>query len=236
MDWTTAISRNRTALLAVAAAIAALIGGREGEGRIARGVRNAALALLRPAEAALRRLIVIAARGLTAAPRPPRPPLTRPVRRAADGGRVPAFRLADGVKRFGRRRRMRPNGVPRIRTFWGPQHAATPPRPVAAPIDPHAPVNVRRLRLRLLSLEMALADLPRQARRLARWRAKWAARPIAPGALPRAPMRLGHPPGWRLSSGRDIDDVLRDCHALALDAWAPDAWAQAPPPQAGAFT
>jgi hypothetical protein len=62
MDWTRAIERNRTALLALAAAIAALIGGRDGEGRIARGLRNAAMALLRPAESAVRRLIVISAR------------------------------------------------------------------------------------------------------------------------------------------------------------------------------
>ncbi|MCA3563817.1 MAG: hypothetical protein IOC90_12360 [Methylocystis sp.] len=64
MDWPLAISRNRAALLAMVGAIAALLGGREaGAGWVARGLRNAALALLRPAESAARRLIVIAARG-----------------------------------------------------------------------------------------------------------------------------------------------------------------------------
>jgi len=64
MDWPLAISRNRAALLAMVGAIAALLGGREaGAGGVARGLRNAALALLRPAESAARRLIVIAARG-----------------------------------------------------------------------------------------------------------------------------------------------------------------------------
>jgi hypothetical protein len=54
MNWPLAIARNRTALLAIVAAIIALLGGREG-GAISRQLRNAALALLRPAEAAARR-------------------------------------------------------------------------------------------------------------------------------------------------------------------------------------
>ncbi len=63
MDWALAIRRNRAALLAVVAAIVALLGGRDaGANPIARRLRSAALALLRAAELAARRLIVIAAR------------------------------------------------------------------------------------------------------------------------------------------------------------------------------
>ena len=47
MNWSLAIDRNRDALLAIVAGI----GGREG-GAVASGLRRAALALLRPAEAA----------------------------------------------------------------------------------------------------------------------------------------------------------------------------------------
>ncbi len=62
MHWPLAISRNLDALRAVVAAIGALLAGHNE--RIARRLRNAAFAMLRPAEAAARRLIVIAARGL----------------------------------------------------------------------------------------------------------------------------------------------------------------------------
>jgi hypothetical protein len=231
MDWTAAIERNRTALLAVAGAIAALIGGRDGEGRIARGLRSAALALLRPAESALRRLIIIAARGLAATLRPSRRMLQRPIGSASPSDRTPAFRLTDPAMRFVPLSRVRSGGIPRIRTFWNFGDSALFRHANKAHChrnsrnsDPEALVDVRRLRLRLGALEAALSDLPRQARRLARLRARWTLRPVAPGALPRTPLRIGHPPGHGRNPtdevDRDIDDVLRDCHALALDAWA----------------
>jgi hypothetical protein len=237
MDWAHAIERNRAALLAVAAAIAALIGGRKAAGPIARRLRSAALALLRPAEAAARRLIVMAARGLAAAPRPPRPfdpavaaRAPQPVAEAA-GGRIPAFPLFDRWKHF---RPLRlpvvPAGVPRIRTFWGPPlpaPAAAPPPVRRGAADPDAPVDPGRLRLRLLSLERALAALPREARRLARRLAR--AAELKKGQqeigrhFPRAPLRPGLPPGWRRRPGRDVDEALRDCHALACAALRADS-------------
>jgi hypothetical protein len=233
MNWTQVIARNRTALMAIVSAIIALIGGREG-GPIARHLRNAALALLRPAEAAARRLIVMSARGLEMAPRP------RPVFPAGFGARgqygaasaslprPPAFRLFDRRKRFGRLLLpLKPVGIPRIRTFWGaplPVARVTPAVAATRP-DPAASVEATRLRLRTAALERALADLPRQARRLARWRARQLP---GPGGRAGSPLRLGHPPG--LSSGpglRDggvpaVDAVLRQCHALALDVLAGD--------------
>ncbi len=217
MNWPLAIARNRTALLAVVAAIVALIGGRAG-GPIARGLRNAALALLRPAEAAARRLIVIAARGIVAPPRTtglvPEGLGAGRDRTPASAARPPAFRLFDPPRRFGRKIRVAPAAAPRIRTFWGPALAASPPpAPAAIPFDPDAPVDSGPLRRRLAALEGALADLPRQARRFARWRAR-------PDMRARWPLRPGRPPGWRRRPTRDIDDVLRECHALALAALA----------------
>jgi hypothetical protein len=218
MTWSLAIDRNRDALLAV---VAALIGGREG-GAFARGLRRAALALLRPAEAAARRLIVIAARGLTVVPGPKRPPVGAGLGRAGASGKPPAFPLFDRAKRFRPMlRRAAPPGVPRIRSFWGPPSAQpiSPPSakpPIPKP-DPDAPVDAARLRLRLASLEIALADLPRQARRLARLRARRAAQ-----NRPCRPLRLGRPPGYRQRPDREIDQVLRDCHALACDALRAD--------------
>jgi hypothetical protein len=59
--------------------------------------------------------------------------------------------------------------------------------------------------------------LPRQARRLARWRARRAS-----DVRPCQPLRRGRPPGHRRRPSRDIDLVLRECHALAQDALQPD--------------
>jgi hypothetical protein len=227
MDWPLAIERNRAALLAVVAAVAALVGGSDGP--VARGLRKAALALLRPAEAAARRLIVIAARGLAVALRPARPFPAGLAFAGRAGARPPAFPLFDPPKLYAPAVVIvpPPRGTPRIRTFWTSPFAQ-PVDPVAPPAAPtpgrpdwQAPVDAARLRLRLAGLSAALADLPRQARRLARLRAKLEAR-AANGPRPRQPLRLGHPPGWRQRPDREVDEVLRDCHALAREALRAD--------------
>jgi hypothetical protein len=222
MDWPLAIERNRQALLMIVASIVALLGGRDAEGPIARGLRRAVLALLRPAESAARRLIVMTARGLVAPTVAPRPfPAALAGSASSSLDRTPTFPLFDRQKRYGRLLRPEPRGVPRIRSFWGPplaQSIGLPEPPVSRP-DPTAPVDGGVLRLRLAALELALADLPRQARRLARLRARQAGRPHVPR---RAPLRIGRPPGWRRTPGRDVDIVLRDCHALAMDALRAD--------------
>jgi hypothetical protein len=223
MNWARAIERNRIALLAVVAAIFALIGGRDGTGLMLRAVRNTALALLRPAESACRRLIVIAARGLVVKPRPPRP-FTPPAGAAghtpAANDRAPAFRLMDPAKRY----RpdfvpVRPAAVPRIRSLWRdpfPRGTPPPPPPPPAKPAPSAMVADTRLRRRLAALEGALANLPRQARRMARWRPR---QPAPRQALrPRSPLRIGAPPGHRHARPRAIDDVLTECNLLAREA------------------
>jgi len=234
MDWALAIRRNHLALLAVVAAIVALLGGREAvAGPITRRLRSAALSLLTPAEAAARRLIVIAARGLAVTVRPA-PSFAFAAVPGSIGpgrtGRPPAFKLFDPAKRYTfKLEPAPPAGVPRIRTFWGAPSAPVLLRPVEAPrsamtpvrTDPDAPVDAARLRLRLATLERALADLPRQARRLARWRARGDTANHA-SVRPHRALRIGRPPGWRARPDRDVDEVLRDCHELALDALRPD--------------
>ena len=75
MDWARAIERNSEALNGVVAAIFAMLGlaGGAAPVRIPLALRLSVLRLLRPAESALRRLIVIAARGLVVKPAPSRP-------------------------------------------------------------------------------------------------------------------------------------------------------------------
>jgi hypothetical protein len=222
MNWALAIARNRTALLAIVAAIIAMIGGRQARGPMLRAVRNAAMALLRPAESACRRLIVIAARGLVASHVPPRP-FIPPVKAAGDNpaasNRAPAFRLADPAKRY---RPVlapdRPAGIPRIRSLWrGPfEPPVAQPPPAKARPAPSMMVDDRGLHRRLAALQAALASLPRQARRFARWRAKQ--RGQHHGCRPRPPLRIGAPPGHRLMRPRAIDDVLTECNLLAHEA------------------
>jgi hypothetical protein len=75
MDWPLAIERNREPLLRIVATLFAMIGLTETAAveRLSRPVYRAVLGVLRPAEAAVRRLIVIAAQGMVVKPSPIRP-------------------------------------------------------------------------------------------------------------------------------------------------------------------
>src|SRR5690349_9594907 len=75
MDWARAIEINQSALSRIVAELFAMVGlAVEGAGaRLPRPLYHAALRMLRPAESAVRRLIVIAARGLVVKPYAPRP-------------------------------------------------------------------------------------------------------------------------------------------------------------------
>ena len=66
MDWDLAIKRNSKALKGIIEVLFALLGldGTDAASRIPRSLHSAVLSVLRPAESAVRRLIVIAARGL----------------------------------------------------------------------------------------------------------------------------------------------------------------------------
>jgi hypothetical protein len=134
-----------------------------------------------------------------------------------------AFRLFDPRKRFApSRREAGPRAIPRIRVFgrdprvialWAPPTAAPAPPPDDGRID------ARRLSLRLQAVKLALEDLPRQARRLVRLRAR---REKVPDLRFKSPLRPGRPPGHRRRPVHEIDHVLAECHGLAWDALAPD--------------
>ncbi|MDO8352020.1 MAG: hypothetical protein Q7T14_01040, partial [Aestuariivirga sp.] len=94
------------------------------------------------------------------------------------------------------------------------------PPPVAAPVPPpDGLVNAERLSRRLQALKLALDDLPRQARRMVRWRVR---RENMPSPKFKSPLRPGPPPGHRKRQIHPIDEILADCHALAWDAMKPD--------------
>jgi hypothetical protein len=143
------------------------------------------------------------------------------------GSRPPSFQLFDPRKNFAELRQHRRKFMrnpPRIHIFGNDPTVAAilwPARPPAA--DPTPPpdglVNAARLSRRLQALKLALEDLPRQARRLARWRVR---RETAKSPKFKSPLRPGHPPGYRRKPVHEVDEVLIECHGLACDAMRPD--------------
>jgi hypothetical protein len=324
MDWNAAIEKNREALKRVLAMLVAMaglgqsaIGSRQsGSAQAADGLtdcplptadcrptlprhlRLAVLRLLRPAEAAARRLIIAAARGMVVTVPPERPRGPGPKHSTNDGARgdrpplrfasqttsppldggeetpaatpgalplprragercrakrggvgvdLPvfnrtsaprlAFPLFDPLRRFGRHRPAR-SGVPRISVPGFSEPFRIPPPP-----SPDDAVDTTRLAMRLAVLARVLDDLPREARRFARWRARRDSRAGSPSSEGRTrqaahpgktrsggdcrvrriwPLRPGRPPGSRPAHGgrpwHEVYDILDVTHGLAF--WA----------------
>ncbi len=220
MDWPKVIERNQAALIRIVAMLIAMV--EMGSGamveRLPPSLYHAVSRMLLPTESALRRLIAIAARGLKVKPPPVRPMPKGLVLTGKGGGQI-AFQLFDTRQRFSRNSRKRAATViPRIHVFAdSPLIPLFQPRPVESPIlpDPDDSVDAARLGRRLAAVRMALDNLPRQARRLARWKAR-RDRMQKPTFL--SPFRPGPPPGHRKEAIEEIDFVLRECHGLARDA------------------
>jgi hypothetical protein len=253
MDWDLAIKRNREALMRILAALFALAGlpedapptsplwgGRRSERSEAepgggysmaapsttlpRHLHAYALRILLAAEAAIRRLVVIASRDVTATVRPSgvRPDFTalRKGKQPTEANapvRIPAFPLLDPLKRYSfKPRRRASKSFPRICVPGFTEPAPIPVKPVLRPEDP---VDATGLCRRLLSSRRALANLPREARRLARWRARNKIKPGRRRVVP--PLRIGRPPGGRKHPTHAVDHILKECQALALDVLSP---------------
>lgn len=220
MDWPLIIDRNRDALLRLLAVVFAMAGVAQGAviQVLPRAVRTEIWGVLRPAEAAFRRLLVVAvvaleitAGGGSARAAPAFTGKSPGEIPQGPGARIPAFALFDRRKRFdliGKKPVTR--GNPRL---WMPGMDAPvfTTKTVALPDDP---VSAERLFRRVMALQRALADLPKQARRLARWQARREHTPPASGIM--RPMRPGRPPGHRARGKQAADEILGNCHALAL--------------------
>jgi hypothetical protein len=284
MDWNLAVERNREALKRILAMLVAMAGqgaavvsrqpepAQATDGATApdcllptddcrtlpRHLHRAILRLLRPAESAARRLIIVMARGLVVELPPARPRKAKPSPtilrkpggtgiyvpasarvsgsalwggRANAAARRPSLPLLDQIRPFRLRRPAR-SGTPRISL-----PGVTAPFPVAPrrPPAPDDPLDATRLALRLQALGAALDDLPRQARRFARWRAARhrdaagaqnkkagaaGAQNKRPGRARRVwPLRPGRPPGQRPARRRthEVYELLHDLHGLAFD-------------------
>ncbi|MBZ0260897.1 MAG: hypothetical protein K8F90_09880 [Hyphomicrobiales bacterium] len=231
MDWEHAIKRNSEVLAGIVESLFVMLGlvGEATVSRLPWPTYRAVLRVLRPAESCLRRLIVVAARGLVVEPPASRP---RPAgaKRARKGGykRSLSFQLFDPQARIVFPRRKRPPRVlPRIHFFntdgefitigppIRPAKASTPARAKSA----DGMVNAARVIRRLEALEAALADLPRQAKRLVRWRMR---EEKSENPSFKTPLRPGRPPGYRRRDVHQVDELLSECQWLAWEAMKPD--------------
>ncbi len=208
MDWQLVINRNREALLTLIVALMASLGlAPNGQlTTLPQFLYARALLIIRPAESALRRLIMIAALQLN--PRGVTLPKSR--ERNADfvrqnprvEPRLPTFDLIDPLKTFGEE-------APDYSTFGSAQGDESADR---------TPIPADALGRRLLALKNALESIPAQAKRLARW---YAARDLAlsqnqPHRL--SPIRPGPPPYSRRDKRSEMDKLLTECHLMAIHA------------------
>ncbi len=220
MDWPRAIEINRDALTRIVAGFVALFSAQGGSLRLSRVVYQMLQRILYPAESAVRRLIVIAARGLVMPDAPSRPmPQGLVIARGA-GVRV-SFQLFDQRKQFGDPDEG-PTAMsgPRIRMI-----DALSPRELfltkfVKPRDERcSEAETICISQRLTLLVRALEQLPREAKRMARWLKRRASMESTAFVFP---LRPGPPPGHKQRPNEDIDTVLRECHALAWMALRPD--------------
>lgn len=208
MDWAVAIDKNRVALLQIVAGITALFQAHTLF--LSRRTYLTALSILRPVESALRRLIVIAARGMTPPNAHTRKALAGPIP-SGKADYTPCFRLFDARLRLMPKRL---DGVTAVEPHFGVVGIDDPVFEGARSLSEADLVDCRPIKRRLDALQTALSDLPKQARRLVRMLARGQCRYTKP-------MRTGRPPGHR-AKGRDAaDEVLSECHALALYALRP---------------
>ncbi|MEP9389004.1 hypothetical protein [Mesorhizobium sp. KR9-304] len=213
-----------------------------------RHLHRAILRLIRPAESAVRRLIIVLARGLVVTLAPPRPRKAKPssiflrkpggtgiylppgallsgspLREGVPPARRLSLPLLDPLRPFrpGPRRPAQIS-IPRI-SFPG----VVAPSPITPrlPPAPDDPLDATRLALRLQALGAALEDLPGQAKRFARWRARKRTGRDAAGAQNKRlarrawPLRPGRAPGQRPANRRrhEVYEILSDLHWLAFE-------------------
>ena len=230
MDWDHAIRRNSEVLAGIVETLFVMLGlvGEATVSRIPWPAYRAVLRVLRPAESALRRLIVVAARGLVIAPAVSRSKRARGIKKKCLHPRVPSFQLFDPQPRIMLPpRRISKRAVPRIHFFNNDGDfitIGTPIRPAKAPAPARTKsadgmVNAHRLIRRLEALDAALADLPRQAKRLVRWRMR---EEKSENPSFKTPLRPGRPPGHRRRAVHLVDELLSECDWLAFRAAMPD--------------
>lgn len=210
MDWQIAISRNRDALLGIIVALMKTLGLADGGAltTLPFCLYRKALRIIRPAEAAVRRLIIMAMyemqlRGVTVQkPRAPMSQNARPAIPFPDATNfAPSFNLIDPLKTY----RSETPDYTCFGTAFNTENQTFEKTPILA----------AGLGRRLFALKNALSTIEKQARRLARWyRVRdLALKTMQPHRL--SPLRPGFPPGYAKRPTLPVDEILLDCHSLA---------------------
>lgn len=224
------VVRDLSALKTIVAALVAMAGFWRGGKTLPRHLHRALLRLMRPAEAAVRRLVIVLARGVVLRESALRPHRWQKVARVKAQPSLPlSVPLLDPLKRF---RRARPSriAVPRISMPGVTAPFAIAPRHAPRPDDP---IDATRLKARLDALQRALENPAPLAARMARWQARRGLRLRVTDAkdararyrrpLRISPLRPGHPPGHFSASRRagdrhKVHDLLEHAQELALFA------------------
>ena len=228
MDWEHAIKRNSEVLAGIVETLFVMLGlvGEATVSRIPWPAYRAVLRVLRPAESALRRLIVVAARNIVIAPVASRPKTAVAIKPSKRGISRPSFQLFDPQPRIVFPRRRNPKrAVPRIHFFNTDGEFVTigpplrPAKPPARPKSADGMVSAARVIRRLEALEAALQNIPRQAMRLVRWRMR---EEKSENPSFKTPIRPGRPPGSRRRAVHLVDELLDECQWLAHRSAMPD--------------
>jgi hypothetical protein len=196
---------------------------------LSRRICRRLLLLIRPVEAATRRLIVVLASGLPLSEAPtttvesfhaasahgaghasPKPQGDGETPHDREVDRAPRFALADPVKRY----EWFFSGKPHDMGWKGP-----------APASPDDELDAAGILRRIAALARALDDLEAQARRLARWRSRRMRAGATGRRLALSPLRPGNPPGSLplrapKKARREEHELLCETHALARAALA----------------
>jgi hypothetical protein len=231
MDWDLAMNRSRDALIRIVGTLFATLGLVEGAviERIPRALHTDILSVLRCAEAAVRRLIAAAARGMPVKPHVPRPGPKGIIEKTENSNRKrkrnPAFRLEDirppmqptGPQRKFNFKTIAPADItPEFNRAFEKHRRKLMAEPKPPPVK-DGKVNAASLIARLQAIAFALGDLNHQAQRYLRWRARreWISKTRL---IYVNPIRPGPPPYVHKKPRHEVEDVLRDCHWLAWEA------------------
>jgi hypothetical protein len=219
MDWPKAIERNHGALLRIVGTLFAMLGLSDNAtiDRIPRALHSAILRILRPAEAAVRRLIFVAAKDIVLKLRAERSkPVGKIEKKGKGNTRRPLFRLEDArppmVPGPPRRKFRKSIGI----HFWPYDTLIRPAVPAKPAPVKDGKIDGNRLMRRLQAIVGVLEHLNREARRCARWMAR-RRKIFATRLIYVNPIRPGPPPYVHEKPRHEVEEVLRECHWLAWE-------------------
>lgn len=249
MDWTGISEYNREILARIVAQLfklARIVPGERPEldpeaksdplmVSLPRCVCKAVMRILVPAEAAMRRLLIVAAHEFGLDLKAPQrhssslaSAFTRPSQAAKDAPdparaaapAMPSFNMFDPLKSFSH---YQPFSHDDDGNAYGKRMF---PHINSKPLD-YSPAGAISLWRRINALHAAVSDLPKAARRYARWASR--SHHCRTNGLPCRPRRLdnlrpGYAPGRDKRHKHEVQDVLRDCHLWVMKI-------QSPPPE-----